>query len=49
MSRDLDAPEIGAYRSAVIRKIKMRVLPFLVVLYIMRSSTAPTSAMPPWR
>ena len=35
MSRDLDAPEIGAYRSAVIRKIKMRVLPFLVVLYIM--------------
>ncbi|TQC40034.1 MFS transporter, partial [Rhodococcus sp. WS4] len=34
MSSDLDQPP-GAYRDTVIRKIKMRVLPFLVVLYIM--------------
>ena len=34
MSNDTQAAPVGEYRSAVISKIKKRLLPFLVLLYI---------------
>ena len=35
MSHPVNSPPAEQYRASVIRKIKFRVLPFLVVLYIM--------------